>query len=291
MSAKRISKEEMDNLTNEIDRKLQAFIKEGKYKEVLISMGNLGKYSLNNQIYIIAQNPNARTLNGLRKWNSYGRTVRKGEKGIKIFKPIIGKEKKEDGEEDEHRLKGFQIGYVFDVSQTDGKEIDVFRFDEKKVVENKKEILNSLKEIASDNGYEFAYSNVKELGEDCYGLCNHSTNQIKILDGLSDLQEISTSIHELGHALAHSNHRDDFDRLTPKERKEIKEVEAESIACIVCSYLGLDTENFNFSYISGWSEGDISKFRKNLDVISKYASLIIDKISDANPKISLNNSS
>ncbi len=292
MSAKRISKEEMNNLAKEIDRKLQDFIREGKYKEVLISMGNLGKYSLNNQIYIIAQNPNARTLNGLHVWNSYGRTIKKGEKGIKIFKPIIGKNEKKEGEDKEERaLRGFQIGYVFDVSQTEGKEIDVFRFDEKKVVENKNEILESLREIANDSGYEFSYSKLNELGENCYGLCNHSTKQIKILEGLSDLQEISTSIHELGHMLAHSRYREDFNGLTLKEKREIKEVEAESIACIVCSYLGLDTENFNFSYICGWSEGDISKFRKNLEVISKFASLIINGINNAKTKISITDSS
>ncbi len=279
--AKRISKEEMDSLTKEIDKKLYDFIKEGKYKDVLVSMGNLGKYSVNNQLYILIQKPEARTLNGLRKWNSYGRNVKKGEKGIRIFKPIICKKKENDGKE-KKCVKGFQTGYVFDVSQTEGKEIDVFRFDESKIVESKEKILGSLKETAKENGYKFEYVSKEEMEEDCYGLCNHSTKEIKILKGLSDLQEISTSVHELGHALAHSQYREDFAGLTLKEKREIKEVEAESIACIVCSYLGLDTQNFNFSYIVGWSNGDVSKFRNNLDRISKYANTIIDHLNEIN---------
>lgn len=277
--AKRISKEEMDGLTKEIDKRLYDFIKEGKYKDVLVSMGNLGKYSFHNQLYIMIQKPEARTLNGLRKWNFYGRNVKKGEKGIKVFKPIIGKKKGDDGTE-KKCIKGFQIGYVFDVSQTEGKEIDVFKFDENKIVENKERILESLMEIAKENGYKFEFVSKEEMEEDCYGLCNHSTKEIKILEGLSDLQEISTSVHELGHALAHSQYREDFAGLTLKEKREIKEVEAESIACIVCSYLGLDTQNFNFSYIVGWSNGDISKFRNNLDRISKYSRNIIDVLNE-----------
>lgn len=79
----------MDNLINEIDKSLEKFIKDGKYKDVLMAMGNLGHYSLNNQIYIIMQKPDAKTLYGLKKWNSFGRYIKQGEKSIKIFKPII----------------------------------------------------------------------------------------------------------------------------------------------------------------------------------------------------------
>ena len=281
--SKRITKEEMDDLTKEIDSSLERFIKEGKYKDVLISMGNLGHYSLNNQIYIIMQKPDARTTYGMKKWNSLGRHVKPGEKSIRIFSPIFKKieEKDKDDEtkiNEKYVLTGYQRGYVFDVSQTEGKEIDAFRFDETKLVEDKDKILEGLKKTIKEAGFDIRYATKEELGEDCYGLCNHKTHEIKILEGLSDLQEISTTVHECGHALAHSSYREDFEGLTPNERREIKEVEAESIACIVCTYLGLDTQNFNFSYITGWAEGDISKFRKNIDAISKYANTLIKEI-------------
>ena len=290
---KRITKKEMEDLTKEIDVKLYEFIKEGKYKDVLISMGNLGNYSLNNQIYIIMQNPNAQTVHGLKSWNNLGRHISKGEKAITIFKPIIVKGEEEIKDKDGNKIldddgkpktkqgyycKGFQAGYVFDISQTQGKQIDTFKFDEDKLVEDKDKILNALRNTIESYGFSISYATKEELGDGCYGLCNHQTNEIKILEGMSDLQEISTTVHECGHALAHSAYREDFEGLTVKEKREIKEVEAESIACVVCTYLGLDTQNFNFSYITGWADGDISKFRKNLDIISKHARTLIQGI-------------
>ncbi len=280
---KRITKKEMDELTKEIDKSLEEFIKEGKYKDVLISMGNLGHYSLNNQIYIIMQKPDAVTTYGMKKWNALGRHIKPGEKSIKIFTPIIKKIEEKDKDDEtktntKYALTGFQRGYVFDISQTEGKEIDTFRFDETKLVEDKDKILSGLRKTIEDAGFSVSYANKEELGESCYGLCNHKAHEIKILEGMSHLQEISTTVHECGHALAHSAYRKDFEGLTISEKREIKEVEAESIACIVCTYLGLDTKNFNFSYITGWADGDISKFRKNIDVISKHANTLIKGI-------------
>ena len=291
--AKRIEKKEMEEITSKIEQKLADFIRQGKYKEVLISMGNLGKYSLNNQIYILMQMPEATTVNGMKRWNVLGRHVIPGSKSLKIFSPILRPREVElkDGngnpildnegkpiKERKQVVVGFEQGYVFDISQTDGPALEVFRFDQSKVVENKETILKGLRGVAERNGYRISYATKEELGEGCYGLCNHSTHEIKILEGMADLQEISTTVHECGHMLAHSGYRKDFDGLTPMEKREIKEVEAESIACIVCTYLGLDTENFNFSYITSWAEGDISKFKRNLDIISSHAKTLIKGI-------------
>ncbi len=290
---KRIDKKKMEEITSQIEERLQDFIKEGKYKQVLISMGNLGRYSLNNQIYILMQKPDATTVNGMKRWNVLGRHVIPGEKSIKIFRPLFKIKEKEvkdtngntivdkDGNALKEKKKvvvGYEQGYVFDISQTDGPEINVFHFDEEKIVENKKTILEGLRKVMEENGFTISYATQEELGEGTYGLCNHGTHEIKILEGMSDLQEISTTVHECGHALAHSAYREDFAGLTPKEKKEIKEVEAESIACVVCTYLGLDTQNFNFSYITGWAEGDISKFRENLTIISTHAKTLIKGI-------------
>jgi antirestriction protein ArdC len=303
-SPKHLGKEEMDLITRQVDEKLHDFMKDGKYKEVLIAMGNLGKYSLNNQIYILLQKPDAVTVHGMKKWNVMGRHVIPGEKSIKIFSPIIKTVEKEskdnegnpildkDGKPEKQRKQvvvGFEQGYVFDVSQTDGKPLDVFKFDEKKAVENKDKILKGLADVVKEKGYTISYATAEELGQGVYGLCDRENHRIKILEGMSDLQEVSTTVHECGHALAHTDYRKDFEGLTPMEKKEIKEVEAESIACVVCTFLGLDTQNFNFSYIAGWSDGDIEKFEKNLDVISKHSKTLIGGIekqlfSEAQPK-------
>ena len=272
----KITKDEMNELTNRIDEGLVKFIKEGKYKEVLMSIGNLSNYSLNNQLYILLQNDKAKTIYGIKKWNTLGRRIKEGEKALKIFAPII----KRIDDSEEVQVLGYKRESVFDISQTEGKELDVFKFDETIVVDNKNIIINALKDTIAKYGFSVNFVSIEELGEGVFGLCNHKEKEIKVLDNLSDLQEISTLVHECGHALAHHENRVDFKGLTKKEMRQIKEVEAESISCIVSSVLGLDTQNFNFSYITAWSNADIKLFRRNLDLISKYAKVLIDGINN-----------
>lgn len=274
--SKRISKDEMNAISEKVDKRFEEFLKLGKYKEVLLVMGNLSRYSLKNQLYLMWQKPEVTTVHGLREWNKLGRHVKRGEKGLRIYFPLRDKQEGEMGKE--ARCHGFKAGYVFDLSQTEGEEISVFRFDEKALVKDKGKILNGLLGAAASYGYSIRKARENELSQGCYGLCSHRDKEILIKENLGDLQEISTTIHECGHALAHGSNRSDFQGLTSMEKREIKEVEAESIACIVCSYLGLETENFNFSYISGWAKGDISKFRKNLTIVNDCAKTIIEAI-------------
>lgn len=297
---KTFKKEEIDKIMKDVDRKLEEFIKGGNYKDVLLMMGNLGKYSIINQIYILLQKPDATTVKGMHAWNSLGRSVKKGEKGIKIIAPIVGtidENGKEQNEEKEVKkakvIKAYKPSYVFDISQTEGKEIKTFQMDEDPSVENKELIIHGLNNVIEAEGYSFRYATKEELGEGCYGLCNHKEKEILLLEGMSDLLEISTFVHECGHALAHNPYKKNFEGLTSLPSRDIKEVEAESISCIICSYLGLNTSNFNFAYISGWAEGDISKFRKNIDVISHCAMKLVIGIDDVffkdknNPRINL----
>lgn len=271
-----LTKAKIEELTERIDEALMKFIKEGKYKDVLIAMGNLGEYSLFNQIFILTQKNDARTTYGLRKWNALGRRVKRGEKSIKVFCPITRKEEI-DGEE-KSVLKGFFLSSVFDVSQTEGRELLAFRIDNEATVEKKEAIISGLKKAVEDRGFFVRFVSEGEMERECYGLCDHRKREIKVLSSLSDLLKISTLAHECGHALAHSFKRDDFIGLSNMEKKEIKEVEAESIACIVSSRLGLDTQNFNFSYISGWGKGDISKFRHNLSFIRECSYLLLKSV-------------
>ena len=294
--SKPFRKEEVDKIMEDVDKKLDEFIKSGAYKDVLIMMGNLGKYSLTNQIYILLQKPDAVTVNGMRGWNYLGRSIKKDEKAIRIIAPVKGfaevEVKDEDGNfiTDEDGaivtkkvsvIKGYRPSFVFDVSQTKGRELKAFRMDDKTPVEDKETIIQGLVNTVSEEGYTVSYATKEELREGCYGLCNHKEKKILLLEGMSDLQEVSTLVHECGHALAHNPYKKDFEGLTELPSRDIKEVEAESIACVVCSHLGLDTENFNFAYIAGWAEGDIAKFKKNMDVISRHSMSLIDGIDEA----------
>ena len=213
----KITKDEMNELTNRIDEGLVKFIKEGKYKEVLMSIGNLSNYSLNNQLYILLQNDKAKTIYGIKKWNTLGRRIKEGEKALKIFAPII----KRIDDSEEVKVLGYKRESVFDISQTEGKELDVFKFDETIVVDNKNIIVDALKDTIVKYGFSVNFVSIEELGEGVFGLCNHKEKEIKVLDNLSDLQEISTLVHECGHALAHHENRVDFKGLTKKEMRQI----------------------------------------------------------------------
>lgn len=287
------SKEEIEKILAEVDSKLTDFIKSDKYKDVLMAMGNLGKYSLTNQIYILIQNPDAVTVNGMKQWNYLGRSILPGEKALKIFAPLVGKEQvqladkdgnpilDEDGNpktKEIEKVKGFKPSFVFDISQTKGKDLEVFKFDENIAVDDKDMIIQGLSNVVEKKGFSIEYTTETELGKGCYGLCNYKEKKIKLLSGMSDIQTISTLVHECGHALAHSPYRDNFEGIIELPDRDIREVEAESIACVVCSHLGLDTENFNFSYITGWADGDITKFRKNMDRIGMYSGDLIEGI-------------
>lgn len=286
MKGRIFKKEEIDKIIKDVDIKLEEFIKGGNYKDVLLMMGNLGKYSITNQIYVLLQKPDATTIKGIHGWNALGRVIKKGEKGIKIIAPIKANIKKGENNSNENEenikvIKAYKPSYVFDISQTEGKEIRTFKMDENVSIEDKQLIIDGLNNVIRDEGYSFRYAIKEELGEGCYGLCNHKEKEILLLENMSDLQEIGTFIHECAHALAHNPYKNNFDGLTSLPARDIKEVEAESISCVVCSYLGLDTRNFNFAYISGWADGDVSKFRKNIDVISRYSLRIIRSIDES----------
>lgn len=274
----RIAREEFAELGKRAEERFASFLKAGRYKDVLIAMGNLSKYSLNNQLCIIAQKPEATTVHGIREWNRLKRRVKKGERGIRIFQPV--RLQKEGQDKEKEGFLAFRVGYVFDLSQTEGEEIKAFRLDEEATVENKEKIIRGLLKAASTIGYSARCARPEELGEGCFGSCSHKEKEIRIREKLSDLQEISTVAHECAHALAHGHERKDLQGLEARQRRGMKEVEAESIACIVCAYLGLDTENFNFSYIASWAEGDIAKFRKNLNLVSSCAGTLIESVEE-----------
>lgn len=278
----KLTNAKMGEITSKVEEGLVEFIKEGKYKQVLIACSNLGDYSFNNQLLILSQKINASHLEGYKSWQKFNRYVKKGAKAIKIFAPIIKTEEVEEEETGEIKkvtnVIGFNICQVFDLSDTDGTPLDVFKFDKNKIVAKKQEIINSLINLINQNGCTFEWTDLEDTGANCFGYFNKQTHQIKVRNDLCDLQTISTLIHECGHLLAHSSPREDFRGLNPIDCKMIKEVEAESIACIVCNYLGLDTNNFNFSYIAAWSDGEIKKFKNNLEIISKHSNTIINAL-------------
>ena len=245
-------------------------------------MSNLNCYSITNQILIFSQKKDARCVNGMKMWNYNHRNVKKGEKAIKIIAPLrkikkedVLNEKGEVVETKETEVFGYKVAYVFDISQTDGKKLYEFKCNEKTAVENFETIKEALERVP--RGYTVKYGDAKN----CDGYCNVKTKEIVIQDGMPYAKTLTTLIHEIGHALAETRARINFQGLTPKEQTKIKEIEAESIAFVVSNKLGLNTADFNMAYITAWSDGDIEKFKNNINVIRSVSYQILSSIEPA----------
>jgi antirestriction protein ArdC len=201
------------------------------------------RYSFRNVLLILSQCPEATQVAGYQAWLKLGRQVRKGEKAIFILAPMVGKKKDEAGEE-HAQIFGFRGAAVFDVSQTDGDEIPA--------VVNKLDgedagfIGDALRTVAASLG--FKVEGVSGGIGGANGVTEFETETIKILADNSEAQQAKTLAHELGHVLLHAP--GDFDY---RNHRDLAELEAESVAYVVCASLGLDTSGYSLGYVAHWT--------------------------------------
>ena len=263
-----------------------------KYAQYLQTMSKFHRYSFNNTLLIAMQRPDATLVTGYRNWQSMGRQVKKGEKGITILAPAPIKRKREqeildqnnkpllDGngkpktEEVEVIIPRFKPTTVFDISQTDGEPIETLAPEE--LTEAVADYELFMKAITEVSPVPIRFDEIEGEAKGYY----HSVDkEIVIQKGMSDSQTIKTAIHETGHARLHdkdlmAEQGIEKDRLT-------KEVEAESVAYCVCSAFGVDTSEYSFPYIAGWSSGrDMKELKTSMDTIRKTAGEMIDELSD-----------
>jgi len=203
-------------------------------------------YSFNNSLLIMRQRPDATRVAGFNAWRKLDRFVNKGEKGIWILAPMVYKaDAKDEANEDgtTRVLRGFKPVPVFDLSQTDGKELPEVctRLDG----DDHGNIYAQLSAIADT--IDFTVEDSDELPESVNGDCNHELHRIRVRSTNSPVQRVKTLAHELGHAILH----------VPGERPErpLMELEAESVAFIVCHNLGITTDDYSFGYVATWAGG------------------------------------
>ena len=268
-----------------------------RYKEYLRVMSKFHNYSFNNTLLIAMQKPDASLVAGFQSWkNNFKRNVVKGEKGIKILapspfkirqemekidpetqKPVIGADGKPVKEEKEITIPAFKVVSVFDVSQTEGKElpdiaVDMLTGD----VEHFKDVFAALEKTSPvPIGFE-------KIEGNSHGYYHLEEKRIAIDEGMSELQTIKTAIHEIAHAKLH-----DIDPNTPKEEqadrpdRRTREVQAESVAYAVCQHYGLDTSDYSFGYVAGWSSGrELDELKSSLETIRSTAAEIINSIDE-----------
>lgn len=200
-------------------------------------------YSFGNQILLALQAPHATRVAGFRQWLGLGRHVRRGEKGLAILAPIVSRLKVEDEVTGEERTvvsapRSFRIVHVFDISQTEGDDIPEVPCHR---LEGEGAAYDELTHYAESLGYRVE---VGELPGETNGLCNYTTLTITVRSGLESRQQSKTLAHEVAHATAHGP---GFDG--PRDQAEL---EAESVAYIVMSTLGIDSGSYSFGYLASW---------------------------------------
>ena len=279
---------QVSEITDRLEAGIAELFESEKYREYLKVMSKFYNYSFNNTLLIAMQRPDARLIAGYNSWKKdFGRTVKKGEKAIKILAPapyktygrreiidpetqlpVIGADGLPVTEVVEVVMNTFRVVNVFDVSQTEGRELPKISVDELTGnVENFGDFFDVLTEI-SPVPIDF-----EEIAGNAKGYFSRIENRIAIQDGMSEVQTVKTAIHEIAHAKLHS-----ADSGITRDR-QTKEVEAESIAYTVCMHFGIETSDYSFGYIAGWSTDKETKELKNsLETIRNTAAEMIGNL-------------
>jgi hypothetical protein len=271
--------EEINNRTKDAVNHLVAALESGQSEvltQYLAAMARFHNYSFGNIMLIARQKPQATNVAGIRTWNSLGRFVKRGEKGILILAPMVGyrrsrqneiateidAENTADDRKAEPQLVGFRAVYVFDISQTEGKELPTLT----EVQGDVSGYRERLFEFVRAQGVELNYS---ERIAPAKGLSHGG--KITLLSGLNPAEEFSTLVHEIGHEMLH---RRDRRTLTTKQARE---TEAEAVAFVVCQSIGLQTGTTSADYIQLWN-GDASLLRESLEAVQRTAAIILGAI-------------
>lgn len=275
-------------ITEKLEQGVHELFESEKYKAYLSSMSKFHNYSLNNTILISMQKPDATLVAGYQAWKkNHGRQVKRGEKGIKIIVPAPYKVKTErdvidpntqkavldaDGKPKKETVEierpSFRVATVFDVSQTEGKEIPTLGVEELTgSVDGYGKFLTALEQTSP------VPVSFEEITGGAKGYFHTAENRIAIQEGMSEIQTVKTLIHEMAHATLHTGKdREKFDTRT-------KEVQAESVAYTVCQHYGIETSDYSFGYIAGWSTGkETAELKASLETIRSTSSDLIGRI-------------
>lgn len=295
------NKDRLKEITASIESGIQDLFQSEKYAQYLRTMSRFHKYSVNNTMLIYMQKPDATLVAGFNKWkDQFERNVVKGEKGIKIIAPTPFKKKIEetkldpdtklpvldaDGkvvtEEKEVKIPMYKVVSVFDVAQTQGKPLPTLAADLAGNVQNYDVFMEALKRSAP------VPITIETMAANMDGYFDTENQRIAIREGMSEVQTVSATVHEIAHSKLHNRVKAQEEAIAedetgapvkPKSR-ETEEVEAESISYAVCTYYGIATGENSFGYIATWSKGkELSELRASLETINKTSSGLISDI-------------
>lgn len=278
--------QKMKEIQQKLEEGVENIYSSGKYAEYLSTMSKFHHYSINNCILIASQKPDASLVAGYEKWKKeFHRHVNRGEKGIMIFAPHTGKAKytveniDESGNTEEKEVEKeytyFRRIFVYDVSQTSGEPVPSLVTELQGQVDSFEKYKNALESVSPVPVF------YQDIQGQAHGYYHPGEKKIVIQNDMSELQTIKTMIHEIAHAtLDHGSEEDVWDKNT-------KEVQAESVAYWVTQMLGLDTSDYSFGYIAGWSKDKtFPELKENLSIIKLCADEISQKLETAFKMIS-----
>ena len=294
MADNNTEKQRVQELTNKLEQGLQDLFNSDSYRNYLSTMSKFHNYSFNNTLLIAMQKPDATLVAGYKAWQkNFERHVNKGEKAIRILAPAPYKIKEErdkidpvtqellldkDGnpqkEEVEVTIPAFRAVSVFDLSQTDGKPIPELAAHELlSDVEGYQDMIRAVEAISP------VPIELEEIAGDSKGYYDREAKRIAVQENMSESQTLKTMIHEVAHSKLHSKEVEQDEQ--KRKDRNTKEVEAESVAYTVCQHFGIDTSDYSFGYIAGWSSGrDTKELRSSMDTIRRTASELITGIEE-----------
>lgn len=264
-------------LADQLKAGVQDLFSSGKYAEYLNTLSRFHRYSFRNSMLIYLQNPDATRVAGFSTWKTLGRSVNKGEKGLQILAPspykiTVEATKDEYGnplpnpEIKEIQRMAFKVAYVFDVSQTNGQEMPALAHRLTGEVGEYDRLMAALRKVSP---YQIAFEPIARASTN--GFCDYETRRIVIREGLSQEQAVKTAVHEIAHALMHSS------KAVAERDRQTFEVQAESVAYVVCQHFGIDSSQYSFGYVAGWSGSvQMEVLEQSLTVIQNGALQIID---------------
>lgn len=287
-------KDRLQEITEKLKNGIQELQSSEALQHYLNVMGRFHHYSASNCLLIAMQNPDASRVAGYAAWEkNFQRHVKRGEKGIKIIapapynvarqrnkcdpvtgKPVLDQNGKPVTEIENVMVNNFKVTTVFDINQTEGKPLPEIVHELKADVENYPEFMQAIQKV-SPVSIEFSDMSRSRAN----GYYDQLEKKIVIRKGMSEAQTLKTAVHELSHAFLHD--RDTGSRKDETLDRKTKEVEAESIAYVVCQHFGIDTSDYSFGYVAGWSrDRELSDLKSSLNVIQKTAGKIIDGIQE-----------
>ena len=280
-----IQNKDMAGLSRHLKEGIKEFLDSDKYKDYLTKMSQLNNYSNRNLRLILAQNPEARQVASFKQWKeNFGRYVKKGEKALRIFKPMTKIKKDENNQPildkngKPETVTFFGLVPVFDVSQTEGKEMP-------KAAEVKEQLTDldyanlyrALMAIAKENDVSVRF---EEMKNNKHGYYSVPENQIVLRSNeMNKAQIIKTFLHEMAHAELHHADNPQKENLT----RSTAELQAESVAYVVSSYYGIDTSEYSFNYLSGWSadKETLADLEAQLDIVQQEAKSLMVRMDQA----------